>query len=100
MKVCPRCKKELPLSEFHKDKHQPDGHHAYCKECKRTWFNQYRKDNPEKMRVKDVYDKYRTQRYLKLLRLEVLRKLSDPIICGVCGFEDIRVLDIDHINGD
>lgn len=36
-KVCPRCKRELPVSEFYRNKSQSDGLNTYCKEC----FNKY-----------------------------------------------------------
>lgn len=32
-KVCYRCKRELPVSEFYKQKRQKDGLHPYCKVC-------------------------------------------------------------------
>ena len=33
-KVCAKCHRELPLSEFHKYKRSPDGHQFYCKQCR------------------------------------------------------------------
>lgn len=35
MKTCSRCKIEKPFSEFNKNKAQKDGHHNYCKECRK-----------------------------------------------------------------
>ena len=32
-KRCAKCGKELPLSEFHKNRHMKDGLHYYCKKC-------------------------------------------------------------------
>ena len=32
-KKCPKCGKELPLSEFYSNKSKPDGYGSYCKEC-------------------------------------------------------------------
>lgn len=32
-KVCSKCKRELPISEFHKNRSEPDGLNAYCKIC-------------------------------------------------------------------
>ena len=39
LKICGRCKKELPLSEFYKDKQQKDGLSCYCKECRSKIWN-------------------------------------------------------------
>ena len=37
-KVCSRCKRELPISEFYKNKSNPDGLGYYCKRCvSETW---------------------------------------------------------------
>lgn len=35
-KTCPRCGYTKPLSEFYKNKSNPDGHFYTCKECERT----------------------------------------------------------------
>jgi hypothetical protein len=34
-KFCKKCQTYHPLTEFHKDKHKPDGLNAWCKNCKR-----------------------------------------------------------------
>lgn len=36
-KRCRYCKKELPLSEFHKSSATKDGRQAYCRECMYTY---------------------------------------------------------------
>jgi hypothetical protein len=42
-KICKKCGRELPLSEFYKDKSRKDGLEYRCKECKK----QYKVDNRE-----------------------------------------------------
>lgn len=57
-KTCSKCGKELPISEFYKNKNKKDGLSSYCKECNKQYYNdnseyfkQYRKqyiiDNSE-----------------------------------------------------
>ena len=41
-KVCSKCKTEKPLSEFHRDRSSKDGHHSWCKACKRKWYRDNR----------------------------------------------------------
>lgn len=36
-KICARCKKELPVSEFHRSKNSKDGYQGYCHECDREY---------------------------------------------------------------
>lgn len=38
-KFCTRCNRELPVSDFYKNKSNSDGRHSYCKSC----FNEYYK---------------------------------------------------------
>ena len=42
-KVCPKCGRELPLSEFYKDKSNKDGLRTYCKECHKEYAKSYDK---------------------------------------------------------
>ena len=46
-KVCSKCGRELPLSEFNKCKSRKDGLQPYCKECKKQHAKQWRADNPQ-----------------------------------------------------
>ena len=59
LKICSKCKKEKPLSEYHKNKTQPDGYHNWCKKCliefrinykekKHKYDKQYHLDNRER----------------------------------------------------
>lgn len=42
MKKCSRCKQELPLDSFSKDKHNPiDGYQGYCKICQSAYYKGY-----------------------------------------------------------
>lgn len=38
-KICIKCGRELPLSEFYKHKGRKDGYFTYCKECLKTIRN-------------------------------------------------------------
>lgn len=40
-KVCSRCKRELPISEFNKNKRNKDGLQYYCKKCKKVIHKAY-----------------------------------------------------------
>jgi len=76
MKKCPHCKEWKPLIEYGKDKNRPDGLNGYCKICA-----------AEKGREMDRKIKKRAFEHL------------GGIICSKCGFDDIRALQVDHIEG-
>ena len=40
-KICSKCKKELPIEMFYKDKKTIDGLRSYCKECLRKYTQKY-----------------------------------------------------------
>lgn len=48
-KVCSRCRRELPVNEFNKDKSKKDGLDAYCRKCKTERDKEYY-DKTEKRR--------------------------------------------------
>lgn len=64
MKLCGKCKRELPYDEFWKNKNTSDGYQAYCKSCMKIKSAEYRKQHPEKMREysKKHWHKYREEK--------------------------------------
>lgn len=40
-KICDTCHKELPLTEFHRNKKNPDGLQTTCKSCKNAYMRKY-----------------------------------------------------------
>jgi len=42
-KRCAKCKKWLPLSEYHINKQNKDGLHSFCKSCRRGYFKPRKK---------------------------------------------------------
>lgn len=53
-KVCCHCKIEKPLSEFSKDKNQKDGYTYNCKECRNKKYNEWAKNNKDKVRERNA----------------------------------------------
>lgn len=53
MKKCTKCKIEKELSEFAKDKYNPDGLTYRCKKCRNLHYNIYYKENPNKQKEKN-----------------------------------------------
>lgn len=73
-RVCTDCKEAKPLSEYHKDKRGLRGHRGICKPCRGSYMlgyyqenrddtlarmKQYREDNVDEHRAKDVVRYYR-----------------------------------------
>lgn len=46
-KICSRCKKELPVTNFTKSVDNKDGLDSYCRSCKSKYQRQYHKNNRE-----------------------------------------------------
>lgn len=49
-KLCPRCKRILPLDSFSKNSSRPDGLQAYCKDCQREQVQNYKQKRTVKRR--------------------------------------------------
>jgi len=55
-KVCRRCKKELPITNFYERKDRCDGFSSYCKVCQRLYSAEHKikKENVKKITVMDA----------------------------------------------
>jgi len=58
-KVCGKCKEQKSFTDFHKDSSKQDGYRTTCKTCKSISDFNYKKNNPEKCKLRD------TEYYLK-----------------------------------
>lgn len=50
-KTCPRCKRELPIDAFCKNRSRKDGLAAYCRECNSVYFKELNKSEKHKLVV-------------------------------------------------
>lgn len=48
-KVCSKCREWKLYCEFSKSRSEASGHQAYCKPCKKTTLQEWRKNNPERV---------------------------------------------------
>lgn len=86
-KVCYRCKKLLPLDQFHKHNQKPDGLCPYCKNCHRIRNKELRRKNPEhyRKRQRDYQRKYRIGQNGKDIRgVKNKRGYPKDESCEVC----------------
>lgn len=51
LKKCCRCKRELPVSSFHKDRSKKDGLNGMCKECMKEQNKKYYEEKREEIRI-------------------------------------------------
>lgn len=49
-KICSKCGRELPLSEFNKYKRAKEGLQSYCKDCEKQYRAEHRAERIEKMK--------------------------------------------------
>lgn len=62
-KICSRCKKELPIDMFNKDKSRSDNLDNNCKQCRKEYLKQYRNENKDK--AKAYYDANKDERRIR-----------------------------------
>lgn len=68
-KICPGCKKELPLSAFYKDRNRKDGHTFYCGNCvKEHVLIKYKNDPRYRAKVIERANKHKKEYYLKSMK--------------------------------
>lgn len=71
-KVCPSCKKGLPLGDFIGDKSKPDGVGSYCKFCSKPKKKQYARErrdrHKEEFGVTETQKLYAENRFQYMMR--------------------------------
>ena len=65
MKICARCHKQKPLSEFHKNSRSKDGLHSYCKDCNKAKAAQHLKTDKGKAAFKKAIAKKADEGYYR-----------------------------------
>lgn len=103
MKSCTKCKKQLPLSSFHRETRTPDGLHRWCRTCANAWRkDRYSALHPAQREKRNAIKKawYRRNRNLHLRNTrnwELKRKYGidsaqyetllalQGRVCGLCG---------------
>ena len=94
-KVCTRCGVRKERSEYHKDSSRNDGITAYCKECKLKINNNWRNNNPEKM-------KQSQRRTKRKLTYGILPEEYDRLLieqnnkCAICKNDIGHEAAVDH----
>lgn len=75
-KICTRCKKELPITEFHKNANRKTNH-SFCKAC-------------HNKAIQQVY----------LNKTNALNKYKENLGCKKCGDKRFYLLDFHHTNAN
>ena len=87
LKVCYKCRAELPLTEFYRDLARPDGLHNKCKACAKA-YDRKRAMLPHRVETRANYNRENPQKHeahravFKAVRSGELKK---PDCCQKCG---------------
>jgi hypothetical protein len=124
MKICAKCKVDLPLESFSRHSREKDGLNCYCRECKSEMDKAYQENNKEKIKVrrhkyykeneKEIKDKTFAYKKINPDKARVYSKTSNKVIkaeamkyycqgdikCQGCGDDEFELLTIDHIDGN
>lgn len=84
-RICTKCKEELPLSEFHKDKSQPHGYHYTCKKCRSEANRKYYSSSIGQ--IKNRSYKLLSRYNLTLEQYEQML-IDQNYKCAICGSTD------------
>ena len=91
MKTCTTCNASKPLEDFNKRSNARDGRQAKCRECSKTWYNDYYKSNStERERLYLNNKKYREK-----LLATVRAKKNVPCMDCKASYPHY-VMDFDH----
>jgi uncharacterized protein YbaR (Trm112 family) len=109
-KICPKCKKKLPVSKFNKSNRR-DGYQTYCRECHSAMQRAKYNSSPEEKVKRQIRAGRRKEKNPLVTRDAELRRLygitlDDYIemfkkqngVCAICGYEcqTKKSLSVDH----
>jgi hypothetical protein len=103
-KICKRCLLDKPLSEFPIARSHIDGHDYHCLICHAIVVKEHEQtrvayhDNYRSAH-KEETSKYHREQNRQIKQLVLTHYGNGKCACVRCGFDDIRALSIDHING-
>ena len=93
-KNCTKCNKTKSVKEFN-FKYKTKGiRHTHCKDCKKKYLKAHYIKNIDAYKKKSKKSNATYKKIKKIAILEI--KMGNP--CNICGENDPRVLDFDHIN--
>lgn len=88
-KQCTKCRTTKPLTDFYKNRTQPDGHEGWCKDCKKVW---------RKARYHERDWFYWTEKTFGVTKEDWMQMMAlQGEVCAICKEpEKTRRLSIDH----
>lgn len=93
MKKCCKCLLTKPLSYFHKNRSQKDGHARNCKICQRDYDAKSYTGNTERQEQIRAWSK---RKYAK--NRDFVKRYKSFCGCKICGEKDSIVLDLHHLS--
>lgn len=97
MKRCAKCRQELALAEFHKNRSTKDGYQAYCKACLRRARRLSYQTDPTATQAANRRGKIK--RVYGITEELYDQMLAAYVSCPICGSTEEPHLDHDHATG-
>lgn len=94
LKICYKCKKELPLVSFKKHSKRKDGLQADCISCQQIYRKQHYLNNKDKYKSKAKLHR----QVLHKLNKEKLKELKNTLSCSKCTENHPACLDFHHLD--
>ncbi len=82
MKICNRCKRELPEEKFSKDASKKDGLRTICKDCTHAKQKQYRSENKEKIALAKRNTLKKTKKKFLNIKRNITKKTKKKFLKG------------------
>ena len=108
-KKCSSCREYKIIDNFGVRLRSKDGKCSYCKDCAKTRCKNYYNKNKDKfIKSSALWRKNNREKELTMARKHRLQSKyvvfnyysNGSMKCLKCGFDDVRALNIDHINDD